>query len=130
MQKGGTRKSGTKRHNLAHTFRYIELSITKRQLDDRVRCPEGDSDLDGGTCSVFPYLFTRTTGCLAREHQQLISEVVEAFYLKQGSTNRYVEVRFDYIIAYKLDDNDEKGRLQDIPAGTRICPYVGEVYTK
>ena len=57
---------------------------------------------------------------------------MKAFYLEHGAINKYVEVRSDYNIAKKLGDNSEKGvfTLQDIPAGTKICPYVGEVYTK
>ena len=69
---------------------------------------------------------------MSREHQQLLSEEVKAFYLEHGAINRYVEVRSDYNIANKLGDNSEKGvfALQDIPAETKICPYVGEVYTQ
>lgn len=131
-RRGAPGKGAAQRHNLAHTLPYIESSITKRHRDIRVRCPEGDSDSDGGMCSVSPFLFTCTTGCLAREHQQLLSEEVKAFYQEQGASNRYVEVRSNCNIANKLGENDEKGvfSLQPIPASTRICPYVGEVYTQ
>ena len=51
-------------------------------------------------------------------------------YRAQGTSNRYVEVRSDYNIANKLGANEEKGvfSLQHIPAGARICPYVGGIY--
>ena len=55
------------------------------------------------------------------------------FYREHGASNRYVEVRSDcIIIANKLGTNMEKGvfSLQPIPTGTRICPYMGEIYTK
>ena len=111
---------------------FTEAMITKRPRDIDVRCPEGDSDEDGGMCSTSPFLFTRTTGSLEREHQQVPSPEVEMVYRAQGPSNRYVEVRSDCNIANKLGTNEEKGvfSLLLIPAGTRICPYVGEIYNE
>ena len=57
---------------------------------------------------------------------------VEMFYKEHGASNRYVEVRATCNIANKLGTNEEKGlfSILPIPTGTRICPYVGEIYTK
>ena len=97
---------------------FIEATIAKRQRDIDVRCPEGDSDEDGGMCST----------SLTREHQQLLSSEVQMFYRAQNPSKRYVEVHSDWNIANKLGTNEEKGvvSLQLIPAGT-TCPYVGEI---
>ena len=66
------------------------------------------------------------------ERMQLLSEDVRDFYLKHGPFNQLVEVRSCVNIANKLGDNEEKGvfSLCPIPAGTHICPYVGEIYHK
>ena len=57
---------------------------------------------------------------------------VEMFYKEHGASNRYVEVRSTCNIANKLSTNEEKGlfSILPIPTGTRICPYVDEIYTK
>ena len=110
----------------------MKTSAEKRQRDIDVRCPEGDSDVDGGVCTSFPFLFTRTKGTRRMEHMQLLSEDVRDFYLKHGPFNQLVEVRSGVNIANKLGDNEEKGifSLCPIPAGTHICPHVGEIYHK
>ena len=69
---------------------------------------------------------------LAREHQDQLSMNVEMFYKEHGASNRYVEVRSTCNIANKLGTNEEKKlfSILPIPTGTRICPYVSEIYTK
>ena len=91
-----------------------------------------DPDADGGVCSGSPFLFTKSQGSLRQEHQQLLSEEVEQFYREQYPVNRYGEVCSGCNIANKLGNNGEKGvfSVQDFPAGTRICPYAGEIYAK
>ena len=74
---------------------------------------------------VLSLLFTNSQGSLRQEHQQ-------QFYREQGPATRNVEVRSGCSIANKLGNNREKGvfSIQDFPAGTRICPYVGEIYAR
>ena len=79
--KRGARGNGaTERHRLVHDSSYRENSAVRRDRDINVRCPEGDSDSDGGPWSVSPFLFTSTLGSRRVEHQQQISEEVEEFY--------------------------------------------------
>ena len=118
-----------KKSKRALVDKYVKDSAGKRQR----RCPEGDSDEDNGECMTSPFLFTCTTGMLAREHhqEQLLMDV-EMFYREHGASNRYVEVRSTCNIANKLGNNTVIGlfSILPIPTGTRICPYVGEIYTK
>ena len=125
-------KQAARKHKLALTEKYVKTSAEKRQRDIDVRCPEGDSDQDGGVCTSSPFLFTGTTGTRRMENMQLLSEDVLDFYLKHGPFNQLVEVRSGVNIANKLGDNEEKGvfSLCPIAAGTHICPYVGEIYHK
>ena len=120
------------KRKLALVDRYMKDSTGKRQRDVDVRCSEGDSEEDGGECMTSPFLFTRTTDMLAREHQNQLSMNVEMFYKEHGASNRSIEVRSTCNIANKLGTNEEKGHFSilPIPTGTRICSYVGEIYTK
>ena len=57
---------------------------------------------------------------------------VEMFYKEHGASNRYVEVRSTRNIANKLGTYTQKGlfSILPIPTCTRICLYMGEIYTK
>ena len=130
--RGSPGKASVQKRKLTLLDRYVEESTGKRQRDVDARCPEGDSDADGSECMTSPFLFTCTTGMLAREHQDQLSMNVETFYKEHGASNRYVEVCSTCNIANKLGTNEEKGlfSILPIPTGTRICRYVGEIYTK
>ena len=73
-KRGARGKGATERHRLVHDSSYRENSAVRRDRDINLRCPEGDSDSDGGTSSVSPFLFTSTKGSRRLEHQQQISE--------------------------------------------------------
>ena len=131
-KRGARGKGATEKHRFVHDSSYRENSAIRRDRDINVRCPKGDSDSFLFTCSVSPFLFTSAKGSRRLEHQQQISEEVEEFYRKHGRCNQLVEVSSGINIANKRGDNEEKGvfSLCPIPDGTRICPYVGEVYQK
>ena len=98
------------KRKLALVDKYVKDSAGKRQRDVDVRCPEGNSDEDGGECMTLPFLFTCTIGMLGREHQEQLSMNVEMFYKefsvpKQHYTvcaksNRYLSDINDYSITY------------------------------
>ena len=131
-KRGARGKGSFAKHQAAHSEAYGESSAAKRDRDIRVRCPEGDSDSDGGVCSVTPFLFSGSLGSRSKECLEQLSEDVQDFYREHCPCNKFVEVRSGVNIANPLGRNDEKGVFSRcfIPAGTRICPYVGEVYER
>ena len=112
-------------------MKYKSRSKCRRERDILVRCPEGDEDLEtGDVCRVVPYLYTKTTGSLKREHEGMLCPDVKEFYIEQGTLNRNIEVSSRANIADKDGSRKQHGVFSRrlIPAGSRICPYVGEVY--
>ena len=113
-------------------FRQRSAGRRKRDLD--CRCPEGDDSEDGFHCRVSPFLFHRSNGTTReQEFKQEISEEVLQFYRDNPWVNQFVEVQDGANIADKLGiDPAQKGLFAKklIPTGTRICPYVGEIYDK
>ena len=105
---------------------YGKSSAAKRKRDVQVRCPEG------GSCSVTPFLFSSSLGSKSKEYLQQLSEDVQDFYREHCPCNKLVEVCSGINIANPLGLNSKNGvfSLCFIPAGTRICPYVGEVYKR
>ena len=56
-KRGARGKDAAERHRVVHDSSYREISAVRRDRDINIRCPEGNSDSDGGTCSVSPFLF-------------------------------------------------------------------------
>ena len=55
IKRGARGKGAAERQRVAHDSSYRETSAIRRDPDINVRCPEGDSDSDGGTWSVSPF---------------------------------------------------------------------------
>ena len=86
----------------------------RKNRDINVRCP-GESDSDGDSCRVSPFLFTSTQVSRQVEHQHLVSEEVEEFYRKHGGSNQLVEVRFGINIANKVGAMEKRGCSACVP---------------
>ena len=69
--RGSRGKASMQKRKLALLDRYVKDSTGKRQRDVDVRCPEGDSDEDGGEFMTSPFLFTRTTQVCWKESTRI-----------------------------------------------------------